>query len=346
LTGAPIAAMRRRLKFASLLYDHVLLEGGLLRMHAGSGGYFAAVEPVTQEPARWQTPAQRHADQASKFQLNIGREAAPGVPATVTQPVLVSDNAIAWQATLEPFAAELPADADWVRFVRSTDPEGDAASAMRQWSSADEHNSALEAAIPGRFVRGAVIKDANRDLAIAAVNGFAAAVDPIHLQVVAQRFNDEEGWQLRGYSVPVLYPQVGDLPWQAIADLRREPNIARFRAVLREVEEETAAEAATGDVQAAAHHAYERHLAAASGRLDGIGAVVRKAAAGVVIGGAIGVGTAPIAGPLGIVASTGTGVALATITDVRTMIRQRQSRGWVSVHYKIMGSTASSASLS
>ena len=223
--------MRRRLKFASLLYDHVFLEGGLLTMHAGSGGYFAVVEDASlQRPARWQTPAQRHATQASQFQLNVGREDTPGVPAAVTQPVLVSDNEIAWQATLEPFVAELPTGVDWVHFVRTKDPQGDEAKVMRQWTWADERNPALEAAIPGRFVRGAVIKDANRDLAIAALNGLAVAVDPFHLQVVAQRFNDEEGWRLRGYSVPVLYPQVGDLPWQAIADLRREPNIARFRA--------------------------------------------------------------------------------------------------------------------
>jgi hypothetical protein len=106
--------------------------------------------------------------------------------------------------------------------------------------------------------------------------------------------------------------------------------------VLQEVEEESEAEAATGDVEAAAHHAYERHLADASGKLEGISALGRKAAAGIVIGGAIGIGTAPIAGPLGIVASTGVSVALATITDVRTLIRQRRSRGWVSVHHKIM----------
>src|SRR5262249_36116886 len=128
---------------------------------------------------------------------------------------------------------------------------------------------------------------------------------------------------------------------QAIADLRREPNIARFRVVLQEVEEETEAEAATGDVEAAVHLAYERHLADASGKLEGIGSVARKAAAGIVIGGAIGIGMAPITGPLGIIGSTGAGVAVATITDVRTMIRQRRSRGWVSVHHKIMGSQAS-----
>jgi hypothetical protein len=340
LTGAPIAAMRRRLKFASLLYDRVVLEVGLLRLHAGAGGSFAVVEYGELGSARWQTPAQRGSDQASSFQLNVGRETTPGVPAAVTHPVLVSDNEVAWQATLEPFLAELPAETDWFMLTWTRDPDGDPAKMMKAWVSADEGNPALEAALPGHFVRAAVIKNANRDLAIAAADGLAVAVDPLHMQVVAQRFNDGLGWRLDGYSVPVLYPQVGDLPWQAIADLRREPNIARFRAVLREVEAETAADALTGGVETAANHAYERHLADASGRLDGVGTVVRRAFAGVVIGGVIGIAGSPIAGPLGIVATTGAGVGISTITNVRDIIRQRRTRGWVSVHHKIVGTGA------
>jgi len=45
--------------------------------------------------------------------------------------------------------------------------------------------------------------------------------------------------------------------------------MARFRAVLREVEEEAIAEAAEGNVKEAANRAYTRHLADASARLEG-----------------------------------------------------------------------------
>jgi hypothetical protein len=333
--------MRRRLKYASLLYDKVLLEAGVLTLNAGSGGHFAVIEPSTpQLPARWQTPAQRGVAQASSFQLSMGTETTPGVPATVTHPVLTSDNAVAWQATLEPFRAELPAGTDWLEFVRTADPAGAPAGVMKDWIAADERNAALETALPGRFVRGAVIKNANRDLAIAAANDIAVAVDPLHMQVIARRFDDDGGWRLSGYSVPVLYPQVGDLPWEAIAQLRREPNITRFRAVLREVEVETAAEAASGDIEAAANHAYQRHLADASGELDGIGTVVRKTFAGIVIGGGIGVATSPITGPLGILVSTGAGAGVSVITNIRDMSRQRRTRGWLSVHHKILQAAA------
>lgn len=123
LTGAPIAAIRRRLKYASIFYERLILESGILRMQAGSRGSSSFVVPPTaQDPPRWETPRQRHAAERSPFQLSIGRETTPGVPAETMQPMITSDSAIAWTATLHPFADELPPDADWVRFGRFTEP--------------------------------------------------------------------------------------------------------------------------------------------------------------------------------------------------------------------------------
>jgi hypothetical protein len=155
----------------------------------------------------------------------------------------------------------------------------------------------LESAIPVRFVRNRVIGDANRDLVLAVAAGAAVTIDRIHGQVVAQRFNDDDGWRLRGYAVPILFPHVGDLPWTAIADLRRKREMARFRAVLREVETEAMAEAANGDIEAAAHHAYERHLAAAVGKLEGMIGPARRAVTGLIIGGGASSVAAPDSSP-------------------------------------------------
>jgi hypothetical protein len=82
LTGAPIATFRRRLKYASIIYERLILESGILRMQAGSGGSSSFVVPPTAEdPPRWETPRQRHAAERSPFQLSVGRETTPGVPA-------------------------------------------------------------------------------------------------------------------------------------------------------------------------------------------------------------------------------------------------------------------------
>jgi hypothetical protein len=72
-----------------------------------------------------------------------------------------------------------------------------------------------------------------------------------------------------GYSIPFLFPQVSDWNWEDTAELRRDRNMARFRAVLREIEQEAAAEAGDGDLEAAARYAYERHSAAAVPDLTG-----------------------------------------------------------------------------
>ena len=49
LAGAPIAAMRRRLKFASMVYDRLLLETGIFRVHAGPDGYSSFIVLPTED---------------------------------------------------------------------------------------------------------------------------------------------------------------------------------------------------------------------------------------------------------------------------------------------------------
>jgi hypothetical protein len=257
IAGAPVAAFRRRLKYASILFDQIFLEGGVLRLNAGPSLSFNMVEPFNpQAPPRWQTAAARHAAEKTPFQLAVGKEDTPGVPAAIMHPAGYSETSISWVATLYPFADELPPGTDWVEFVKSHDPVGSVKQLADQWSLADERNPSLERVMPVRFVRNTVIKNVNRDLALATASGFAAAIDPFHQRVVAQRFNDD-GWKMRGYAVPVIFPAVGDWSWSAIADLRCHRNMVRFRAVLREVEDEAAAEAASGDIEMAVHHGYE-----------------------------------------------------------------------------------------
>jgi hypothetical protein len=164
------------------------------------------------------------------------------------RPVLYSDSVISWDATLEPFARELPAGTDWIHFGRFAKPRPDIERIARDWTPADERNSYLEQVIPVRFVRDAVIGSANGDLALAVAAGWTVTTDGLHSQVIAQRFGDEAGWKLRGYAIAFLFPQIGGWTWEAIADLRRHRHMTRFRAALREIEDEASAEAARGDL--------------------------------------------------------------------------------------------------
>ena len=338
VTGKPIAAVRRRLKCASVFNDQVFLESGVLRMQAGEGGSSSFVVPADEDhPARWQTPRQRQLAQQSPFQLSVGRETTPGVLAEVMHPVLASDSAISWTATLHPFADELPAGTDWIHFGRFTEPGQDVKRIAQDWIRADEHNPYLDEVIPGRFVRAAVIKNANNDLALASAAGCTVTMDGLHSQVVAQRIGDEAGWKFRGYAIPFLFPQVGDWTWQQIADLRRDPNMARFRAVLVEIEEEATAEASGGDLEAAVHHAYERHSAAAAPSLTGFGRAAGTIVAGYVISGGSGLVTFGLKGLAADLASAGVGSVPGALMAIREIFRQRKSRGWVTVRNKIIG---------
>jgi hypothetical protein len=330
LAGAPVAAMRRRLKFASLFFDKLYLEAGVFRMEAGPTGGFSTLEPAI-DGTRWQTAAQRRTAQASSFQLAIGREIVPGTPAPTMSTFMESPTSHSWAATLDPFGDELPPGCDWVEWVRSPRLTSELDRVVRDWTWADDHNAALKRAIPERHLRDTVIKNANHDLVIAAASGAAATVDAFHTQVAAQRFNDDDSWKLRGYAVPLVFPHVGDLPWQAIADFRRDRGMTRFREVLREVEHDLAAEAASGDIEATANRLYRQHLAEASEAIDTVGAIGHKTLTGFVIGGYAGFLTSGIIGPLGVVAGTVAGVIPGTILDVRNMIRQRRSKSWVSL---------------
>lgn len=331
VAGAPIAAFRRRLKYASIFYDRLLLEGGVLRLDAGPTLSFSAVEPYNkQDPPRWQTAVARHTAEQTQFQLAVGREDAPGMPARTMHTAGSSETTISWVATLYPFADELPASANWVEFVRSRDPEGRVKDLADQWTRADEHNLALQQAIPVRFVRDTVVKNVNRDLSLATASGFDIMVDPFHQRVVDQRFNDETGWKVRGFAVPILFPKVSDKPWEVVADVRRDRNMASFRAILREVEAEALAEAAGGDIETAARHVYERHLEIAA-HVEGIRVPVEHTAGGLLISAATGAAALPLAGLGGLIASTLGGTVVGGILDARSYIRQRRSKGWITV---------------
>jgi hypothetical protein len=111
--------------------------------------------------------------------------------------------------------------------------------------------------------------------------------------------------------------------------------MTRFRAVLRQVEEEAAAEAADGDIEASVQHAYRRHLAAYQDTLPGVGEIAHRTLTGFVICGIAGFYVSGIVGPLGTVAGAALGAAGTTVTDVRNVIRGRRSRGWVALDQRI-----------
>lgn len=334
LTGTPIKAVRRRLKFASIFFDRVFLEAGVFRMDAGPDGFLDVIRWSDSERTRWQTPRQRHDAQEASFLGDRSNKQITGIPAETDT---ASCTNIAWLATFHPFTKEWAPTTDWIEFVSPSNALGEARVIAQRFSFDDERNAALAHIIPDQIVRNAVIRNVNHDTTLAAENGLAVSFDPFHAQVAAERFNDDDFWKMHGYVVPILFPYVGDLPWEAIVDLRHDKNIARFRSILRQVEDEAKTEAANGDIEAAAQHAYRQHLAEASNALETVGAVAHRTLTGFVIGGITGFTVSGIIGPLGTLASAALGAIPTTIIDVRNVIRRNRSRGWIAFDHRIEG---------
>jgi hypothetical protein len=113
--------------------------------------------------------------------------------------------------------------------------------------------------------------------------------------------------------------------------------MAYFRAKLKEIENEAAANTSDGDLEEVVRHAYERHSGAVVPKLTGLGRATATVAAGYVISG----GSSPMTFGLkdlsADLASAAVGAAPGAFLGVRQVYRQRRSRGWVTVRNKIIG---------
>jgi hypothetical protein len=340
LAGAPVNSVRGRIKYASLFYDRIVLEAGVHSLAAGPNGFFSSVHPADPNfPPHWQTPAERRQAEARQIVVTVGRQPPAGGGAVIAPGVAVhSDPGIAWESTFEPFTWEMPSAVDWITFTaaRSAAALPTAVQELADtWSRADQRNGALESVEPIDRIRNVIIENANRDLAAATVGGIAAAVDSTHAQVVTRRFQDEEGWRTEGYALPIVLPRVASLPWEAIVDIRRDPNILRFRAKLREVETEVGQRAPTEGLRSAVDRVYIRELGRAAGRVEGVMPPVLRASQVVVFGFGGGLVTQGLAGLPGIAAGAAAGAVAGSILEVRKVLKRKRSSGWLTVHQKI-----------
>lgn len=348
LAGSPVESVRRRLKLASLLYERILLEHGVIQVHAGpTGSFMTRHVPDSGTPSAWQTATQRGKVQASTFGVGVGRETTPGIPATEINTLMSSQATIGWVGTLEPFRSELPVGCDWIDyFYRPQSHPAHVSELARRWSSRDEMNQVLAKEFPDRYVRSRIISNANEELAIAAVAGVVLSADPLHIRVIALRLDAETNWSAQGFALPILLPTVVDLDWAAIANLRRDRGIEYLRKTLREVETEALELAVSGgDLEEQIHRTYERRLASAVGRVDSLGVVARRTLAGFGIGTAAGFATSFITGPLGVLAGSALGSVVGAGIDTHHALRARRSKAWVGVMTRIQARTTEQASL-
>jgi len=338
LAGRPVESVRRRLKVASVIYDNVVLEAGLYRAQAGSGGstnFRHGFGPG--ETPLWQTAHQRSIAKGKTFGISVGLESVPGVPATSMHPVMASESEISWAATLEPFAAEFPEGCDWISWVvRPHSLPNEVSKLARLWTDRDERNAVLERRFPTNHVRSRIIRDTNEDLAICAGEGWVLSADPLHNEVLSGRLRDEEGWHLEGFALPIIVPAIGDLSWEAVSDIRRDKGIRYLRDILRDVEV-AAMEAAmsAGDLESAVHQLVDDELIKANEATGALRSTIKRSVLGILIATGVGFATVGITGPLGIMTAAGGSTAIGSVIDVRDAMRSKRSRAWLGALAKV-----------
>ena len=146
LAGRPIEAVRKRLKFASLLHDDVYLESGLLQIQAGAKGAIEFGTGSSDVDAEWQTPSERGALQGGEFVFSIRKEGEESTASSAA--TLRSSAAISWNPTFEPFRRELPSSADWIHFGRFNDAAVEVKRSALKWQTRDESNPTIERELP------------------------------------------------------------------------------------------------------------------------------------------------------------------------------------------------------
>lgn len=235
VSGSSVETVRRRLKFATLLHDEVLVEAGGASINAGAGGSIAL---KGLDRGRWQTPRERGSSQRLGFTMSAAVEEIPGVIAKGPyRNVISSPGGVSWEPTFSPFWNEIPTSLDSsIELTHLTDPPRLAKAAVAELSNGDRGDSILEAISSTDFIRNRVVTDFDHDFAYAVGFGVPISVDRAHATVLRARIARQQA-KAEGISValPILAPRSGALSWSQIEELRRHPYWAALRKVLAEI---------------------------------------------------------------------------------------------------------------
>jgi hypothetical protein len=229
-----------RAKEAVVLYDEVIFEAGLFEVQMLDGGSFS----------NWRTPAsltpedlaesRKLHEPGTAFQLSVGKQPEQGVPAPPEEMRAVLGGPI-----VKSYAAEWHSDA--IEELRKLNPEwaayvvlDDSGEEIRSLSRpiGDAQRAALEVAREvgmdpwtGAFAASALARDATVAASMGAAFSVTSLFEPLVSGLGAEP--DPAGRSVLG----LLIPDVGTLPWEAVAEYREHAGSEEARGKLREYEE-------------------------------------------------------------------------------------------------------------
>ncbi|WP_395695589.1 hypothetical protein [Nocardioides sp.] len=109
-----------------------------------------------------------------------------------------------------------------------------------------------------------------------------------------------------------------------------------FREVLREVEQQALDEAAGGDLEAAAHHAFERYLASvATTAKTTVRDLAKTHLRGLLVGSVVGAITLDWVGPVGFAGAVALGQAEPVVGDIVRLRRAKSKPSWLAAYQSL-----------
>jgi hypothetical protein len=246
-----------RVKQAAVLYDEVIIEGGLYTASistAGSNGWWEPWSHVDPEKlATTRTPGKPGTEMA------VGMQSQPGVGQPAEGPVhwfpqgeLLIDYAAEFHTGIIDDLSEF--EPDWLEVIapghvigRYPEPVQEAIRAMNQRDFFDrelmrDRNS---------FERSWISKAFNQDAALASF--FQATFNVTSLFAPMLERDELVPDRAGGFALELLVPNLGSLPWEGIIEFREHPGNDEARAQLRQFEE-TAAEAGPESIEEFKEH--------------------------------------------------------------------------------------------
>jgi hypothetical protein len=229
-----------RAKEAVVLYDEVVFEAGLFEVQVLEDGSFSNWRPPESlSPEDLASSRQLH-EPGTDFTLSMGKQPAEGVPAPPEEmrPFLSGPITTSYAAEWHSEAIDelRKINPEWARYTVAEDG-GEAIRALREPIAAAEH-AALEISRDlkmdpwvGAFAAKALARDATVAADMGAAFSITSLFEPLVVGLDAQP--DPAGGAALGF----LIPEVGGLPWEAIAEYREHPGSEDAREKLREFEE-------------------------------------------------------------------------------------------------------------
>lgn len=231
LAGAAANAVVRRIKTAALFGD-VLIEDGTYNVNVDNvRGSFAHWDPPGPGDSRkWQTARERGRQRGAQFGVSISRDGSEAPAATM----VAGTSEIAWRATFIPVKAQLPHAYPWIRFGHVEMPSN-ADPLARRLREVDERAGAF-APEPAGYLRNKLLDHVSTDTVIAATLGAAVSMDARHAPAMTARVSAGQATILSTPAVvELLIPDVGEISWEEIDQLRAHRGWRELRTVWAEI---------------------------------------------------------------------------------------------------------------